>query len=84
MSDDVGLSSELTPEQAGKILGISQPLVVQRMNDGRLPFRYEGIHRRCKLDDVLMLKAKEDKQNAALRGLAEGMEDIDFRPAPKT
>jgi len=78
-----GLSSELTPEQAGKILGISRPLVVRRMDDGRLPFRYEGAHRRCKLEDVLVLKAKEDKQNTALRELAEGMEDIDFRPAPK-
>ena len=78
-----GLSSELTPEQAGKILGISRPLVVRRMDDGRLPFRYEGAHRRCKLEDVLVLKATEDKQNTALRELAEGMEDIDFRPSPK-
>ncbi len=41
-----GLADELTPEQAGKILGISRPLVVRRMEDGRLPFRYEGAHRR--------------------------------------
>jgi hypothetical protein len=36
------------------------------MDDGRLPFRYEGKHRRCKLEDVVMLKAAEDKQRAAL------------------
>src|ERR1700761_6809788 len=29
------LTDELTPEQAGKILGISRPLVVRRMDDGR-------------------------------------------------
>src|SRR4051812_19166956 len=56
------LADEMTPEQAGKILGISRPLVVRRMDDGRLPFRYEGAHRRCKLIDVIKLKAIEDKQ----------------------
>lgn len=51
------LTAELTPEQAGKILGISRPLVVQRMDEGRLPFHYVGTHRRCTLQDVLALKA---------------------------
>jgi hypothetical protein len=41
------------------------------MDDGRLPFRYEGKHRRCKLEDVLKLKAAEDKQTATLRALSE-------------
>ena len=57
---------ELSPDAAGKILRISRPLVVRRMDDGRLPFRYEGKHRRCKLEDVLRLKATEEKQIAAL------------------
>jgi excisionase family DNA binding protein len=74
-----GLSAELTPEQAGKILGVSRPLVVRRMEDGRLPFRYEGAHRRCKLEDVLQLKAIEEKQNAALKELG-GMDDVDYQP----
>ena len=52
------------------------------MEDGRLPFRYEGEHRRCKLTDVLNLKTQEDKQTAALRELAEDMDDVDYRPAP--
>jgi hypothetical protein len=77
-----GLAEELTPEQAGKILGISRPLVVRRMDDGRLPFRYEGAHRRCKLVDVIKLKAIEDKQTETLRELA-GMDEIDYQPTPK-
>lgn len=76
------LADEMTPEQAGKILGISRPLVVRRMDDGRLPFRYEGTHRRCKLVDVIKLKAIEDKQAEALRELA-GMDEVDYQPAPK-
>jgi hypothetical protein len=61
------LDRELSPDAAGKILSISRPLVVRRMDDGRLPFRYEGKHRRCKLEDVLKLKAAEEEQTAALR-----------------
>ena len=64
------LDRELSPEAAGKILGISRPLVVRRMDDGRLPFRYEGKHRRCKLEDVFKLKAAEEKQTAAAPALA--------------
>jgi excisionase family DNA binding protein len=75
-----GLAAELSPEQAGRILGISRPLVVRRMDDGRLPFTYVGAHRRCNLEDVLRLKVREEKQAEALRELGEGIEDLDFRP----
>jgi hypothetical protein len=73
------LDRELSPDAAGKILGISRPLVVRRMDDGRLPFRYEGKHRRCKLEDVLKLKATEEKQTTALRTLVK---TDDVRPLP--
>jgi hypothetical protein len=74
------LDRELSPDAAGKILGISRPLVVRRMDDGRLPFRYEGKHRRCKLEDVLKLKAAEEKQPAAMRALVA---TDDVRPLPE-
>jgi hypothetical protein len=38
---------------------------------GDLPFRYVGKHRRTKVQDVLVLKAKIDEQRAALDALAE-------------
>ena len=72
------LDQELSPDAAGKILGISRPLVVRRMDDGRLPFRYEGKHRRCKLEDVLKLKATEDKQTA-LRTVSETAQGTSVR-----
>jgi hypothetical protein len=73
------LDRELSPDAAGRILGISRPLVVRRMDNGRLPFRYEGKHRRCKLEDVLKLKAAEAKQTAALRVLP-GTDDVRLLP----
>lgn len=53
----VPIDRELSPADAGKILGISRPMVVRKMEAGELPFRYEGKHRRCKLEDVLQIKA---------------------------
>jgi excisionase family DNA binding protein len=67
---------ELSPEQAAAILGISRPLVVRRMDSGRLPFRYVGAHRRCRLSDVLKLQKAEQRQRAAIDRLAEDTEDL--------
>ncbi len=65
---------ELSPNDSARILGISRPLVVHRMDIGDLPFRYVGKHRRAKLKDVLALKGKIDAQQAAMKALAENTE----------
>ena len=67
---------ELSPEQAATILGISRPLVVRRMDGGRLPFRYVGAHRRCRLSDVLKLRREEEGQREALDRLASDTEGL--------
>jgi hypothetical protein len=67
---------ELSPNEAARILGMSRPLVVHRMDIGDLPFRYVGKHRRAKLKDVLALKAKVDAQRSAMEALAEDAEDL--------
>ena len=56
----IPIDKELSPADAGKILGVSRPMVVRKMEAGELPFRYEGKHRRCKLEDVLQVKASEE------------------------
>ena len=67
---------ELSPEQAAAILGISRPLVVRRMDSGRLPFRYVGAHRRCRFSDVLKLRREEQGQREGLDRLAADTEDL--------
>ena len=76
----VPVAPDLSPEQAGKILGVSRPLVVQRMDDGRLPFHYVGSHRRCSLQDVLKLKDAEGPVNKALAELYD--EHAEFERTP--
>jgi hypothetical protein len=67
---------ELSPNDAARLLGISRPLVVHRMDVGDLPFRYVGKHRRAKLKDVLTLKAKIDAQQASVEALAKNTETL--------
>lgn len=74
------LDHELSPDAAGKILGISRPLVVRRMDSGQLPFRYEGKHRRCKLEDVLKLKAAENE--AAMGQASAALRRAKLSPEP--
>ena len=38
---------ELTPNEIARVVGLSRPLVVRRMDVGELPFRYIGKHRRA-------------------------------------
>ena len=68
--------SEVSPNEAASILGMSRPLVVHRMDVGDLPFRYVGKHRRAKLRDVLALKERVDEQRSALGELAEETESL--------
>ena len=61
--------TEVSPEDAAAILGISRPLVRWRMDVGLLPFRRVGAHRRLRLSDVLELKHREGPVRTALDDL---------------
>jgi len=69
--------AELTPEEAAGVLGISRPLVRQRMDAGLLPFRRVGAHRRVRLADVLALGAREADRRAAMADLAADTEELE-------
>lgn len=69
--------TEVTPEDAAGILGISRPLVRRRMDVGLLPFRRVGAHRRIRLADVLSLRAREEPTRKALEALATDTEDLE-------
>jgi excisionase family DNA binding protein len=67
----VPIDRELSPADAGEILGISRPTVVRLMEAGELPFRFEGKHHRCKLEDVLRLKAAEERRPSRARSMSK-------------
>jgi excisionase family DNA binding protein len=69
--------AELSPEQAAQILGISRPLVYQRMDSGRLPYREVGTHRRVLLNDVLKLRSFEERRRKFSQALAADTDDLE-------
>jgi hypothetical protein len=69
--------TEITPEEAAGILGISGPLVRRRMDVGLLPFRRVDADTRIRLADVLALHAREQPVRAALEALAADTEDLE-------
>jgi excisionase family DNA binding protein len=73
--------AELTPEQAGKILGVSRPVVYHRMDSGRLPYRAVGTHRRVRLDDVLKLREFERQRRENSSALSADTDDLEMNYA---
>jgi excisionase family DNA binding protein len=73
---------EMSPEKAAELLGISRPLVYQRMDSDKLPFRQVGTHRRIRAADVAALRTFEDRRRAFAAALSADTEDLEESHAP--
>jgi excisionase family DNA binding protein len=78
----IDAGAELSPEEAAKILGVSRPIVYQRMDSGRLPYRQIGAHRRLHLDDVLKLRDFEERRRTFAAALASDTDELESERAP--
>ena len=69
--DVVSLETELTTQQAAEVLNVSRPFVVKLLDDGVLPHRLVGTHRRVLLKDVLTYKdTMQRRSEAAMKELS--------------
>ncbi|MFN3634357.1 MAG: helix-turn-helix domain-containing protein [Rhizobium rhizophilum] len=55
-------NAELTTVEAAEVLNVSRPFLIKLLEEGSIPFRKVGKHRRIRMEDVMAYKTAIDQE----------------------
>ena len=68
---------ELTTSAAAEVLNVSRPFLIKLLEQGKIPYRKVGTHRRIRYEDVLTYREKMYKDaEDALQALADQAQEL--------
>ena len=68
---------ELSTVEAANFLNVSRPFVIKELEEGRLPYRKVGSHRRIAIEDlVAYAREMRKRQEHALERMAENAREL--------
>ncbi len=75
----ISSDSEISTQQAADMLHVSRPHIVKLLEQGTIPFRKVGSHRRILLEDLIRYEAKlKGQRNKSLKFLAKQAQDLNL------
>jgi excisionase family DNA binding protein len=59
-------NAELTTVEAADVLNVSRPFLIKLLEEGKIPHRKVGRHRRIRMEDVMAYKDAIDREREAI------------------